>query len=662
MWDRLNELFRFAYKGNEKRKIGAFNGGLFKESLRHLEIRDEIEDLSFFSDCYKTWKFEEKYDEIESLLGEYKDSLNPIYKNLLIISSFDFGSELSVNILGHIFENSIGDIEELKDETTERRKKDGVFYTPEYITDYICRNTIIPYLSISGEASTTHELISEYEDSNLDELDKKLKEVKIIDISCGSGAFLNKAVDVLFEIHEAFHASKYAEDETLNRYFDSLDSRRQIISNNIYGVDLNEESVEITKLSLFLKLATSTGVRQGFKLPNLNANIKCGNSLVSDKSIAGDKAFDWESEYAEVFKTGLFDIVLGNPPYIKENVNKNAFDGLRDSPYYQGKMDIWTFFGCVALDLIKDNGLVGFIAPNNWVTNAGASKFRNKVNEEAEIKIFKDFGNYKVFDSASIQTMIYIMKKNNEKSEYVIDYSLLKNDKLDNKDYLIHFLNSNDNNEEMTTFKSFYSRIDNKNSYLNFIDTKEIDVLNSIVNNNIEYLDKNEVSQGIVCPQDLLNKKGAETLGLPLYTGVFVLSDEEKNNLELNNNELTLIKPYFTSDEIKRYTTTNSNQYWIIYTKSDINEKISDYPNIKNHLDRFSEIITSSNKPYGLHRARNEEIFKDEKIIVTRKCQTPTFSYADFDTYVSQTFNVIKTDRFNLKILLGILNSDLIRF
>ena len=106
MWDRLNELFRFMDKGNEIRGIGAFNGGLFKENLRHLEIRDFIEDLSFFDDCYKKWKFEEKYDEMTNLLGEYKDKLNPIYKNLLVISSFDFGSELSVNILGHIFENS----------------------------------------------------------------------------------------------------------------------------------------------------------------------------------------------------------------------------------------------------------------------------------------------------------------------------------------------------------------------------------------------------------------------------------------------------------------------------------------------------------------------------------------------------------------------------
>ena len=252
MWNRLNELFMFADEGNSEKGISSFNGGLFHEDLYGLRIRDKVEDLSFFDDCYKKWKFEEKYEEIKSQLGNYKDNLNPIYKNLLIISSFDFGSELSVNILGHIFENSIGDIEELKDESKTRRKKDGVFYTPEYITDYMCRNTVIPYLSLSGKANTVHELISEYENiNNLDELDKRLTNFKIIDIACGSGAFLNKAVDVLFEIHEALHDSKYSGDETLNRFIDNLDKRKQIISNNIYGVDLNEESVEITKLSLF---------------------------------------------------------------------------------------------------------------------------------------------------------------------------------------------------------------------------------------------------------------------------------------------------------------------------------------------------------------------------------------------------------------------------
>ena len=409
---------------------------------------------------------------------------------------------------------------------------------------------------------------------------------------------------------------------------------------------------------MFLNIA-----KKGVKLPNLDKNIKCGNSLVENEKFAGDKAFNWKKEYPNVFDEGGFDIIVGNPPYIKENVNKNAFNGLRDSPYYQGKMDIWTFFGCIALDLIKENGLIGFIAPNNWITNAGASKFRNKVNEEAEIKIFKDFGNYKVFESANIQTMIYIMSKNNKKNEYQIKYSLLKKEKIEDKHLLLNFLNSNITDDGMISFKSIYNRKENENSYLNFIDEKETKILNKIKSNDdIYYLNKNEISTGIDVHQDFLNKKGANLIDLPIGSGIFVINHNEKINLNLSKSELELIKPYYTTNEIHKYYIEENHKYWVIYTKSNINEHINNYPNLKQHFDLYSKVITSDNKPYGLHRARNENIFKNEKIIVTRKCTTPTFSYANYDTYVSQTFNVIKTDRFNLKIILGILNSKLIKF
>ena len=437
MWDRLNELFRFADKGNEERGISAFNGGLFKESLRHLEIRDKVENLKFFDDCYKTWKFKEKYDEIESLLGVYKDTLNPIYKNLLLISSFDFGSELSVNILGHIFENSIGDIEELKDETTEKRKKEGVFYTPEHITDYMCRNTIIPYLSISGEANTTHELISEYEDSDsLDELDKKLKDIKIIDISCGSGAFLNKAVDILFEIHEAYHDSKYANDPSLNKYFDSLDSRRQIIINNIYGVDVNEESVEITKLSLFLKLATSTGVKEGFKLPNLDKNIKCGNSIVDDETIAGNKAFLWQNEFNEVFEDGGFDIVIGNPPYVNAKLHTDdkpeEREYLSNSKQYEclyKKWDLYIPFIEHGLNLLKKKGFFGMIIPYPFIDQEYAKIMRKKIFENYCLEEIIDLSSEKIFKDATIKNIIPIISKS-DKNETIPIYTI-KNSKID---------------------------------------------------------------------------------------------------------------------------------------------------------------------------------------------------------------------------------------
>ena len=144
----------------------------------------------------------------------------------------------------------------------------------------------------------------------------------------------------------------------------------------------------------------------------------------------------------------------------------------------------------------------------------------------------------------------------------------------------------------------------------------------------------------------------------------FNLSEEEYNSYNFFNNEKEIIKPFYTTKEVNRYYFNEKNKYWVIYTTSKFKnpQEIIDYPNIKKHLDKFSKVITSDNKPYGLHRARNEEIFKGEKILSIRKHERPAFSYVTLDTYVNRTFNIIKTDRVNLKYLLVLLNSKLTKF
>lgn len=376
--------------------------------------------------------------------------------------------------------------------------------------------------------------------------------------------------------------------------------------------------------------------------------------------------FIWELEFSEVFQGSNpgFDIAIGNPPYIKENRNKKAFDGVRNSPYYQGKMDLWYLFGCKALDLIKNNGNVSFIATNNWITSFGASKFRNKVNDEATFKYFIDFGNYKAFDTASIQTMIYLMTKDSSNEDYYFNYSKLLVDSI-SEDNLKLFLYSDNVNSIWNKFVTGFNRKMNKDSYFSFMDSNIHDIISKIQSgSNKSYLTNKELSQGIVAPQEDLNGKNAEKLGNKYEQGkgIFVLNDIELNQLNLNGEELKLIKPFYTTDELKRFYSSNKNKKWIIYTTSNIKDNISKYPNIKSHLDAFSTINTSSNKPYGLHRARKEKIFTSEKVIVARKCLIPTFSYADFDAYVSQTFMVINSNRFNLKFLTGLLNSKLIQF
>ena len=487
MWDRLNEFFRFANKGNEEKGISAFNGGLFEKNLKHLEIRDKIEDVSFFDDCRTKWTFNEKYEDIESKLGVYKDTLNPIYKNLLTISSFDFGSELSVNILGHIFENSISDIEELKNDNQKQRKKDGVYYTPEYITDYICRNTIIPYLSRSGDINSVHELINEYDSINaLEELDNKLKNIKIIDPACGSGSILNKSVDILFEIHEALHENKYAGDLSLNRFIDNLENRKQIIIDNIYGVDLNEESVEITKLSLFLKLATTSGVKQGFQLPNLDKNIKCGNSLIDDDSIAGNKSFNWYDEFPEIFDNGGFSIIVGNPPYVDikemdENIAKYIFDTYETS---FNRINLYSTFVEKSYYLLKKEGIFSFIIPNSILFNSTYSKIRELILKNTSIlNIVRTSDD--VFKDAKVEPIILVFKKGYDKENKT--KILIKEEDMDE-------IPINNYSEHFFTQERWFEN----NSIINiFSDDFTFDLLKKIDGNNKRLIDYCDFSLGL---------------------------------------------------------------------------------------------------------------------------------------------------------------------
>lgn len=387
-----------------------------------------------------------------------------------------------------------------------------------------------------------------------------------------------------------------------------------------------------------------------------------------------EKAVEWRFEFPGLLDdngdfTG-FDIVIGNPPYIKEHTNRSAFTGLRSNPYFIGKMDIWHFFASYFIDLLKeDGGIQCFIAQNNWVTSAGSVKMRKKVLKDTEMLSFVDFGNYKVFQNAGIQTMIYVLKKTpNPRESYTTQYSRLLVDNID-KSFLDHFLQTDRATEQDSFEKIDFEFIPNnyENGYITFANDSTGSILNLIQNKESQFLLSNEVASGIDFTQDYLNKKSVAKLGgdFKVGDGVFALSKSELENLSLSNDEQELIKPYYSTSEFGRYYGDSDNQNWLIYTDSSFKkvERIEPYPNIKKHLDQFQDIITSANKPYGLHRARDEQYFKGEKILSLRKCTNrPVFTYVNFDSYVSRPFLIIKTERFNLKYLTALLNSKLIAF
>jgi type I restriction-modification system DNA methylase subunit len=413
IWNRLNELFGFINDGNPFKGINKYNGGIFKKDLGNIiEIRDIVDDPDYFKEeKEQKWKLPKHSQRIKNLMGEHGDKINPIYWNLLTISSINFESDLDVNILGHIFENSIGDLEDLKEGATGIRNQNGIFYTRPEITEYICKNTIIPYLSKSGKCTEVRDLISEYDGREIKVLDKKLKKLRIIDPACGSGAFLNKAVDLLLDIHNELHKQMYKDDTTLDKHLDNVKQRRIILKDNIFGVDLNEESVEITKLSMFIKVA-----HKDSELPDLDKNIKCGNSII-DNPNNSNNPFYWNSEknFKNVFDEGGFDIVIGNPPYIATKIIKSIereyfWDEYKE--YLFSEMDTYELFTIKSVNfLLKDNGLLGFIIPNSFYT-ASSFIYMRKLLLNQTIKEILDFPyRFFPFRDTNKETTIIILEK-----------------------------------------------------------------------------------------------------------------------------------------------------------------------------------------------------------------------------------------------------------
>lgn len=382
-----------------------------------------------------------------------------------------------------------------------------------------------------------------------------------------------------------------------------------------------------------------------------------------DDLSANDKFFLWHTWFADVFANGGFDIIIGNPPYLKEGrANKAIFEAVKDSPYYQGKMDIWYMFACRGIDMLKPDGSLCFIATNNWVTSSGAKKLRQKINTDAQIIQLCDFKDYMIFKTASIQTMIMQFKKNKAAQSYQFDLRNLLGTELED---VVQLLNK-EHSPTTQYLEPTYNRLEMRNKFITFSDSE--DLFKKIrQRSDAIFLENKEIAQGIVFPQDFLNKKGQQILSHhKVGDGIFGLTNQELSNLNLPENEMVLIKPYYTTEQVKRYfTLTGTNTQWLIYTDSTYKDESSmdGFPVLKAHLDQFRPIFTSDNKPYGLHRARDPRFFSGSKIICQRKCaELPIFSYSDGECYLTQTFNIIKTNRVNLRYLTGLLNSKLIAF
>ncbi len=405
LYERFQTYFHWIDIGHRGKdfEIQAYNGGLFKpdDILDGLKIDDEL-----------------------------------LERHTKILSAYDFESEVSVDILGHIFEHSLSEIEEIQNELngvaekrTSKRKKDGVFYTPAYITKYIVENTI----GVLCENKKREQGIDLDEDAfrlrekalrpdarkkwieKFDSYRRWLLELSIVDPACGSGAFFNAAVQFLKEEHKKIDAAKAAlfeNGDDIQMAFSDIES--SILEKNIYGVDINEESVEIAKLSLWLHTA-----RPGRKLSNLNGNLKCGNSLIDDANVAPAKAFDWKREFPEVFAKGGFDVVIGNPPYLRVQGLRENYD--RETRFYEynycsatERFDIYALFMERGFSLLNQDGMLSFILPHKFMNASFGIGIRKFIYEKKALNRLVHFGEYQVFDEASVYTCIITLSEKNE--------------------------------------------------------------------------------------------------------------------------------------------------------------------------------------------------------------------------------------------------------
>ncbi|MFP4423827.1 MAG: Eco57I restriction-modification methylase domain-containing protein [Candidatus Woesearchaeota archaeon] len=635
LFKRLNE------GSTDPVKIFGFNGGLFKEEIpSDIQFKD-FRKKEFFKDVYQNSKLkqEPELDPVsQEVFGKYKNKLNPIIKNLLLMASFDFKTEVSVNILGHIFEQSLSDIEKIKEGVLSKRKKEGIFYTPEYITDYICRNTIIPALS-KKNATTPRDLVLEYQD-DISELEKKFKELKVLDPACGSGAFLIKAVDILLEIHKEVQLYKEFKGEYTAKFkrkkkklqgqmtltkWNEEDEARKIIENNIHGVDINEESVEITKLSLFLKIA-----KQNKKLLDLSGKIKVGDSIVSDPAYSS-KAFDWNKEFKSVMDKGGFDVVIGNPPYVRQEILSPIKPHLQQYKTYHGMADLYVYFVEKGINLVKQDGYMSYIFPNKFMRANYGKPLRVFIKAEGSIMTFINFDDLKVFEDATTYPAILVFRKSlTNKKEF--DICNVKE---------IDFANFT-NYTRKNSVKFPYDGLDDNG--WNLVESNVTELFNKIKIDSITFKDytKGEIYRGV----------------LTGFNEAFVIDEEKRKELiEKDQKSAEIIKPFLTGREIQRYHTAWKNHYLIL---TEIGVDIERYPAIYEHLNNYKKKLEKrydKGKHYYELRACNYySLFEKPKVMYNVFQVKPSFTYDDEGYYMN---NACWFSPNMDKYILGILNSKL---
>ena len=554
-------------------------------------------------------------------------------------------SILPVEILGNIYEQFLGKIIKFRniggrvssdrtntrhtaliEEKPEVKKAGGVYYTPQYIVRYIVENTL--GVKIKGQSPDA------------------IAQLKAVDPACGSGSFLVEAYQQLLNYHLDYYSSEKQRKQALkngriyetgkNIYKLTIEEKQRILLNNIYGVDIDGQAVEVTKLSLYLKLLENEGSEtqgQLFKfsdmklLPSLDSNIKCGNSLIGsdyynekDVSLFDDEAmrkiniFDWDKEFPEVFAQGGFDCVIGNPPYVFARESGEKGMGDDDKTYYYSKyqtakyqINLYHLFIEKGYLLLKDNGIFSYIIPNNWLTINSNKDLREFILQKANISIvnFK----YKVFEGADVDTCIL----NFENSKHNKTISLLEC--IEKAEYK---LISKTETDVFFATKEYIINIDL------FKRSEFVALINKIEQNTCELKNYAEVKAGLQAYE--VGK------GIPKQTK----NMKDKRVYHSREKHSDDYYQYLDGNDVKRYSITWENKEYLKYGKH--------LAAPRNNWDLFfsPRILVRqipARPPYCINACYTESVMLNDR----------------------NSMNIIYI-KFNPKFLLGLLNSRLMSF
>ena len=647
---------------------------------RHIEFYGNLQNALKQGDYYQNLftifrEADEKYnsglfdfskDKISKFLKIDNKVLKTIINELYYpISPYAF-SVLSVEILGSAYEQFLGKVIRITpshhakiEDKPEVRKAGGVYYTPQYIVDYIVKNTVGKLIDNSTP--------------------KEVSKLKIVDPACGSGSFLIGAYQYLLDWHKNYYtcngtlripqAPKGKKSDTLtpDGHLTTAEKKR-ILLNNIYGVDIDVNAVEVTKLSLLLKcmegeteasIATQFLLFNERVLPTLDNNIKCGNSLVDtdyyDSQIDfGDerkiKPFNWRRAFPDVFKIdkptpnqefkrqfnkvknlydestdlinkykveevdnqyggqGGFDVVIGNPPYLggrewKEE-NGNVYDYfISKYKVAEYQFDIYALFWEAGIKLLKPNGLIGFITPNTWLNNQSNKKLRAYILNNTSITLIVDYSKFKVFDQATVLPIITILENNvNNKSETEVF------EPFDNKFILTQSVHQDIWND------------------------KNLNIININLSQN-DLLLRNKIEENTLPLEKLaLIKFGIKIYetgkGKPLQKATFAQERVYESQIKIDST----YRQYLEGKDINPYSISYKNR-WLKYGEN-------------------------------LAAPRNPILFEGERILVRRIVgKTLISAYTKNDFVTSQLLQIVKPfDQPISKFLLGVINSKLMAF